>query len=293
MSISITSPYAVGQDPRLNKVLERAKDIEKCIKDLESKAKHLESIDSAGSDGFFEEFEEAIEKLLKDLVLDLRSARSSTSDKLSWLRLPPDYITDHTDFLGQLYCTLKLSEQIHEENCQIENAHLGLLPPPLEQLSSQDNDYLKTPRTDTETLSNQLLGRYQQDDRHRKAISPVIQDLADFSKAFKFYHFRLRNYVEELRDQQAEQPDLLDSTSLASEKLMERLYPPTLNPLKGSSRQESCPAQREYLACSLSDEVGPRAEQGKEGLKRKRATKEERSERGLKGKSTGLILKSY
>ena len=201
MSISITSPYAVGQDPRLKEVLKRAKNIEKYIKDLESKAKYLQSINSAGSDSFFEEFEEAIEKLLKELMLDLRSAKSLTSDRLSWLQLPPDYVADHTDFLGQLYCTLKLAEQIHEENCQIENVHLGLLPPPLEQLSSRDNDTLRTPRTDTETLSNQLLGRHQQDDRHHKAILPVIQDLADFSKAFSFYHFRLRNYVQELRDQ--------------------------------------------------------------------------------------------
>ena len=83
MSISITSPYVIEQDPRLNKVLKRTKDIEKYIKDLESKAKHLQNINNAGSNSFFKEFEEVIEKLLKDLMLDLRSARSLTSDKLS------------------------------------------------------------------------------------------------------------------------------------------------------------------------------------------------------------------
>ena len=107
---------------------------------------------------------------------------------------------NYTDFLRQLYCILKLSEQIHKENCQIENTYLRLLSPPLEQLSSQDNNYIRTPYIDTETLSNQLLGQHQQDDCYYKAILSIIQDLADFSKAFSFYYFRLKNYIQELRD---------------------------------------------------------------------------------------------
>ena len=83
MSISITSLYVVRQDPHLNKVLKRAKNIEKYIEDLESKAKHLQNINNTGSDSFFKEFKKVIKKLLKDLMLDLQSVRSLTSDKLS------------------------------------------------------------------------------------------------------------------------------------------------------------------------------------------------------------------
>ena len=83
MSTSSTSLFAVGQDPRLERVLERAKEIKEQVKYLKSKAIHLQIINKAGSDDLFEKFEITINVLLKDLILDLSDTKSSILDKLS------------------------------------------------------------------------------------------------------------------------------------------------------------------------------------------------------------------
>ena len=267
MLTSSISRFAVGQDPRLEKILERAKIIKEQVKYLESKAIHLQTTDRAGSDDFFEEFEVEIERLLKDLALDLQNARSSTSDKLSWLWSPPDYVADHRDFLGRLCYTLKMTEQIHEENSQMENIPLEHLPP--------------------------LLVQHQQDDdRHRKATVLVSKDLAEFSEVFDYYHSRLKKYVQELRRHQKEHQDLSNIESLTSRKPVDRLQPLPSSCFKGPRHQESSTRQK-HSSRSQQGEAVLNAKEGKEGSKRKRAVVEEKFKKDLRGRRVGLIPESY
>ena len=291
MSTSKTSPYAVGQDPRLEKILERAKKIEEWIKDLESKAVHLQSIDRARSDDYFEEFEVAIELLLKDLVLDLWNAKGWTSDKLSWSWSPPDYEADHRDFLGRLYCTLKLAEQIHEENSQLENVPIKLSPPPLEQLSSQDNKLPETFCSDTETSLTRLPRQLQQDDRHQKATVRISENLTEFSEVFKYYHSRLKKYVQEIRGHQEIQQELLNDTSPTSSHPITLSYPLSSSPPRELGRQGSCLMRGEYSSLLRQDQAVLNAEPGKEGSKRKRSEAVEKFEEELKGQKVVYFLK--
>ena len=290
MSTSTTSPYAVGQDPRLEKILGRAKKVEEWIKDLESKAVHLQSVDRARSDDYFEEFEVAIEVLLKDLVLDLWNAKDWTSDKLSWSWSPPDYEADHRDFLGRLYCTLKLAEQIHEENSQLENVPIKLLPPPLEQLSSQDNKPPMTSYSDTETSLTRLPRQLQQDDRHQKATVRISDDLTEFSKVFKYYHSRLKKYVHEIRGHQGIQQELLDTSPTSNHPII-LPYPLSSSPPRELGRQRSCLMRGENSSLLRQDQAALNAEPGKEGSKRKRRKSVERFEEGLKGQKVIYFLK--
>ena len=286
MSISTTSPYAVGQDPRLEKIFKRAKEIEEWIKDLKSKAVHLQSIDRAHSDDYFEEFEEAIEVLLKDLVLDLWNAKDWTSDKLSWLWSPPDYEADHRDFLGRLYCILKLAEQIHEENSQLENVPIKLPPPPLKQLSSQDN---KSPETSLTRLPRQL----QQDDRHQKAAVRISEDLTEFSEVFKYYDSRLKKYVQEIRGHQRIRQELLSNTLPMSSQPITLPYPLSSSPPRELGRQGSGLMRGEYLSLLKQDQAALNAEPGKEHSKRKRSEAVEKFEEGLKGQKAVYFLKFH
>ena len=82
-SPSTPSLYSVGQDARLNKVLERAISVEDSVRSLQSRVTTLQSADKAESDEHSKELEAAIETLLKDLVFDLWNAKSSTSDEFS------------------------------------------------------------------------------------------------------------------------------------------------------------------------------------------------------------------
>ena len=291
MSTSTTSPYAVGQDPRLEKILERAKKIEEWIKYLESKAVHLQSVDRARSDDYFEEFEVAIELLLKDLVLDLWNAKGWTSDKLSWSWSPPDYEADHRDFLGRLYCTLKLAEQIHEENSRLENFPIKLSPPPLEQLSSQDNKPPETFCSDTETSLTRLPRQLQQDDRHQNTTVRISEDLTEFSEVFKYYHSRLKKYVQEIRGHQGIQQELLNNTSPTSSHPITLPYPLSSSPPGELGRRESCLMRGKYSSLPRQDQAALNAEPGKEGSKRKRSEAVENFEEGLKGQKVVYFLK--
>ena len=167
MSTSNSPLYAIGQDPCLEKILERAKSLEEWIKYLQSKVANLQSVGRSCSEDCLEEFEVAIETLLKDLVLDLCSARRSSSDEWSWLWLTPDYAADLRDFIGRLYCILKLAEWIHEENSQLEDFPAEGSPATLQQQSAQDNGQHETFCTDAEPI--QLSQQLQRDDRYQKA----------------------------------------------------------------------------------------------------------------------------
>ena len=284
MSTSTTSLYAVGRDPRLEKILERAKKIEEWVKYLESKAIHLQTVDRAGSEDFFEEFEVAIEMLLKDIVFNVWNPKISTSDKLSWLWLPPDYVADHRDFIGRLYYTLKLAEQIHKENSQMENIPLELSRPPPGELSPQDNRYLRTSPTNTETSSIQLPQQYQQDYHHRKTSLLISEDLAEFFEVFSYYRSRLEKYVQILRGHQTEQQNLSGSTSLIPRKSTEQPQPLPSIPFKDPRHQESCSTYGEYLSPTQQGEAVMDIEQGECRSKQKGAIAEEMFERGLKGR---------
>ena len=163
-----------------------------------------------------------IDVLLKDLVLDLGDAKSSTLDKLSWTWLPPEYVADHMDFLGRLSYILKRAEQIHDENSQMENVPLELSPPPLGRISPQENGHLETCFTIIENIFIQMLRQYQQDDRHRKVTLILKKELAELSEVFNYYHSRLEEYIQELRRYQKEQQDLSNITSLTSRKPVEQ-----------------------------------------------------------------------
>ena len=292
MSTSSISLFAVGQDPRLEKLLDRAKKIKEQVKDLESKAIHLQTVDRTGLDDFFEEFEEAIEVFLKGLVLDLWNAKSSTSDEISWTWLPPDYVSDHRDFLGRLYCTLKLAEQIHEENSQMENIPPELLPPLLGRLYPQYNGFLNASRTDTDTLSTEPSRQHQQDNRHQKMTLLIRNDLAEFSKVFNYYHSRLDKHIQELRRHQKEQQALSKVTSLMSRKSVEQPQPLLSSHSKDPRRQESSSARQEQLSRSRQGEIVLNAKQEKKGSKRKRAIGEEKFESSLGGQQVDLISES-
>ena len=120
--------YAVGYDPRLEKILERVKSVKDSIRYLQSRATTLHNIDKVRSDENFKELEAVIKTLLKDLVFNLWNTKSSTSDELSWLWLPPDYMADLRNFLRRLYCIIKLVEGIREDKLRMESTSVNSSP---------------------------------------------------------------------------------------------------------------------------------------------------------------------
>ena len=127
-SPSVPFLYSVGQDPRLNKILNRAISVKDSIRYLQLRVTALQGADKAELDEHFKELEAVIKILLKDLVFNLWNTKSSTSDKLSWLWLPPNHAADLRDFLGRLYYILKLAEGIREENIKLESTSINSLP---------------------------------------------------------------------------------------------------------------------------------------------------------------------
>ena len=151
LSPSTLSLHSVGQDPRLNKILERAISIEDLISYLQLRATTLQSADKAELDEHFKELEAVIETLLKNLVFNLWNTKSSTPDELSWLWLPPNYAADLRDFLERLYCILKLVEGIHEENLKLESTSINSLPATLGRQSLESNEHLEPFYANSET----------------------------------------------------------------------------------------------------------------------------------------------
>ena len=88
VSLSIPSLYAVGYDPRLEKILEKVKSVKDSIRYLQSRATTLHNTDKVRSGDDFKELKAVIKILLNDLVFDLWNTKSSISDELSWLWLP-------------------------------------------------------------------------------------------------------------------------------------------------------------------------------------------------------------
>ena len=190
----------MGYDPRLKKILERVKSVKDLIRYLQLRATTLHNIDKVRSDENFKELKAVIKTLLKDLVFGLWNTKSSTSDKLSWLWLPPNYMADLRDFLRRLYCMMKLVEDIREDKLRIESTSVNSLPATLGYQSLESNEHLEffyaNPKTSLTSPSQQL----HQDKRHQRAISCICDKLAELSEVFNYHYYRLREYVVELKD---------------------------------------------------------------------------------------------
>ena len=282
LSLSIPSLYAVGHDPRLEKIFERVKSVEDLIRYLQSRATTLHNTDKVRSDKNFKELEAVIETLLKDLVFDLWNTKSSTSDELSWLWLPPDYAADLRDFLGRPYCMLKLVEGIHEENLRMESTSVDSSPATLGHQSPESNEHLERFRADLETSPTSPSQQLHQDNRHQRAISCVCDELAELSEVFNYHHYRLREYVVELKDRHTAQREALKHFSLAVESAANCLQPLSISPLGASKCLGNCTTQEESSALLQQDERISKARLGNDRLKQKRKASDQSFKNGAK-----------
>ena len=241
----------------------------------------MQSADKAESDEHLKELEAVIETLLKDLVFDLWNTKSSTSDELSWLWLPPDHAADLRDFLGRLYCILKLVEGIRE-NSKMENASIDSSPATFGRQSLEDNKHLEYFHADPETSPVSPLQQLPQDDHHQRTISRVYDELAELSEVFNYHHYRLRKYVAKLRGHRIAQRETLNS-SLAVEDAANCSQSLSTSPLGASKCPESCSTHEECSSLLQQDERISKTSLGNDLLERKRKASDQSFENGAEG----------
>ena len=282
-SLSTPSLYAVGHDPRLEKTLERVKSVEDSIRYLQSRATILHNTDEVRSDENFKELEAVIETLLKDLVFDLWNTKSSTSDELSWLWLPPDYAADLRDFLGRLYGMLKLVEEIREENLKTESTSIDSSPATLARQLPESNEHLESCYANPESLPTSPSQQLHQDNRHQRVVSRVCDELAELSEVFNYHHYRLRKYVAELKCRHTAQREVLKHSPLAVESATNCLQPLSISTLGASKCLDNCSTQEECSSLLQQDKRISKAKLGNNRLKQKRKANDQSFENGTEG----------